>query len=487
MTTNSESEPLVEIKSPWTAPLIISSTMVVLGCSFQFGYQTGALANGKKVLMYRFHKDESSTEISVMVAGMAIGGIFGGLCAGYVADIIGRKKWILLNNIPLIIGTVLMVVAHDEYSFIVGRIIAGFSCGVSTGIGPMYLSEITPVSIKGAIGVLHQLMITIGIFVAFLLSLDNVLLHNYDHNSELWRVYFGVPLIFSAIQMCILPLCPESPNWLYFNKEREDLARLALTKLRKDPQIADSEINAMIEERVHSNERVMVTYKQLFTTRSLLLALVIGIGLQGAQQFSGIVAILNYAPEIFKNAGVKKAEVVTALTGGVNVLMTFVSVPLIDRLGRRSLMIIGQAFMVVSYIGLSIAQTYNHCDDGSDCKLSWNAILSIITVFVFIIFFAIGPGSIPWLIIGEIFTSEARGKASGICVGANWLGQLLITLFYAKLQDALGKNLFFLFTGLVAFFLLFTILVVPETKQKPVDVISREIQEQANKCPPFVF
>lgn len=153
-----------------------------------------------------------------------------------------------------------------------------------------------------------------------------------------------------------------------------------------------------------------------------------------------------------------------------------------DRMGRRSLMLIGQFFMIVSYVGLAVSQSIHYTQKNA----SWTSPVALVTTITFIISFAIGPGSIPWLIIAELFTAEARGKASSICVGANWLFNLLVTLTYDQLNSALKPYTFFLYMGIVIFFFVFTILFVPETRRKPVEQINREIREQALNCPPIV-
>ncbi|XP_063678210.1 facilitated glucose transporter protein 1-like isoform X3 [Bolinopsis microptera] len=479
MMEDSDTQPLVGQPKVWTCTLLVAISVAVIGSSLQFGFQTGCMANTQGTLRDHF-KDVSDTFMSLIISGVPIGGLFGGLSAGIIADKVGRKKCMMLNNVPVLIGTVLMSVAWNKYFFLIGRIFIGFGCGIATGVAPMYISEISPVSVKGAIGVSHQFMITFGILIAFVMSIKGAL----SSFSEYWHMYFAFPALPALYQLILLPLCPESPNWLYYNKEREDLARAALTKLRNSRSVADQEVDAMIKERTTATSSVMVSYKQLFSDRTLRLTLIIGLALQGAQQLSGVNAILNYGPDILKTAGLTNPDLGTGLLGGINVFMTFVSVPLMDKLGRRSLMLLGQGGMILSFIGLAIAQKIHY---GSPDGSSWTAPVSVATVVTFIIFFAVGPGSIPWLIIAEIFTADARGKASSLCVGANWVCNLLVVLTYDQLNKALSPNTFFLYTGIVTFFFIFTIFFVPETKKKPVEQIVREIKTQAEKFPPTVF
>lgn len=476
---DSDTQPLVGQPKVWTFTLVVAISVAVIGSSLQFGFQTGCMANTQDTLRLHF-KDVSDTFMSLIISGVPIGGLFGGLSAGIIADKVGRKKCMMLNNLPVLIGTVLMSIAWNKYFFLIGRIFIGFGCGIATGVAPMYISEISPVSVKGAVGVSHQFMITFGILIAFVMSIKGAL----SSFSEYWHMYFAFPALPALYQLILLPLCPESPNWLYYNREREDLARAALTKLRNSRSVADEEVDAMIKERTTATSSVMVSYKQLFSDRTLRLTLIIGLALQGAQQLSGVNAILNYGPDILKTAGLTNPDLGTGLLGGINVFMTFVSVPLMDKLGRRSLMLLGQGGMILSFIGLAIAQKIHN---GSPDGASWTAPVSVVTVVTFIIFFAVGPGSIPWLIIAEIFTADARGKASSLCVGANWVCNLLVVLTYDQLNKALSPNTFFLYTGIVTFFFIFTIFFVPETKKKPVEQIVREIKTQAEKFPPTVF
>lgn len=420
--------------------------------------------------------------MALIVSGMPIGGLVGGLLAGLIADRVGRKKCMLLNNIPVAIGTVLMALGWDVNTFIIGRIILGFACGVATGVAPMYIAEISPVSVKGAVGVSHQFMITFGILIGFILSIKPLL----GWFDSYWHVYFAFPVLPMLYQVILLPFCPESPNWLYYNKNREDLATNALVKLRNSETVAEKELAEMIKERTSAHNEdtdAVVSYGTLFTNKTLRLSLLIGVVLQCAQQLSGVNAILNYAPSIFADAGQNNADLATGLMGGINVIMTFISVPLMDRLGRRTLMLGGLCFMTLSYVGLGAAQVV-HSNDPTHA--SWTSLVSMLTIILFLISFAIGPGSIPWLIVAEIFTAEARGKASSICVGANWICNLLVCITYSKLNEALQPYTFFLYMGVVLVSFIFTLLFVPETRQKPVEQINREIREQSLKFPPFV-
>jgi len=477
-----ENQPLIQSPRPtWTCSLMLSISMAVIGCSFQFGFQTGNMANTQGILKAVLGIDD--TFIAFIIAAFPAGGFFGGLSAGYFADKIGRKRSMLLNNIPLLIGTALMVISYDRWFFLSGRIIAGFACGISTGLAPMYISEISPISVRGAVGVMHQFMITFGILIGYVISMKQVI---GDESHYYWRIYFALPILPSLYQMLLLVKCPESPNWLYYNREREDLAKAALAQLRNDVSKATEEVEAFIEERTSRGVIEEVSIKDLFTERTLRLTLFIGVGLQMCQQLSGINAILNYAPSIFREAKIDNPDLPSIALSAVNVLMTFISVPLMDKMGRRTLMVGGLLTMIVSYLGLATAQS---CQSAASwhCSGEWNSVMSVATAFTFVIGFAVGPGSIPWLIISEIFKPEARGRASSICVGVNWLCNFLVCVSYDALKNAIAPYTFFLYTGIVVLSFAFTLLFVPETKGKSVDQISRELEIQAAKPVPILL
>jgi len=463
---------------------MLSISMAVIGCSFHLGFQQGNMANTQDILKSVLGIDD--TFIAFIIAAFPAGGFFGGLSAGYFADKMGRKRSMLLNNIPLLIGTTLMVISYGPYGqwcFLIGRIVMGFAVGIGTGVAPMYLSEISPIAVRGAVGVMHQLMITVGVLIAYLLSMKQVI---GDESQYYWRIYFALPVLPSLYQMLVLMQCPESPNWLYYNREREDLATEALAQLRDDSVKAREEVKAFIQERKSRVVIEEVSIKDLFTKRSLRLALFIGVGLHLSQRLSGINAIVNYAPSIFKEAQISNPDIPSIAMPAVSIVMIFIAVPLMDKLGRRTLMLGGLLTIIVAYICLATAQSCQAVA-GWGCSGGWTSVMSVATTFLFIIGFASGPGSVPWLIVAEIFKPEARGRASSICVGVNWLCNFLVCVSYAALKNAIAPYTFFLYTGVVVLSFVFTLLFVPETKGRSVEEISRGLELQAARSLPIVL
>ena len=453
--------------------LLLAISAAVLGGAFQFGFAIGNVANTIPIIKSKFNSTDLF--ISVFVSGNPIGGLFGALLAGYVADSIGRTKSMILNFVPFLVGCVLMSTAPNQYLLLVGRIVVGFGVGIGSGLTNIFLSEISPISIRGGVGMLYGTVLTIGTLASYLLSMPQVIGDNIG-----WRVFFAVPLLPALYQSVVLLCCPESPRYLAFNKQNIVAAKHALARYRR--VLSDEEAESLNQKEGDSVK--VLSFRELFSDPGHRLALVIGMGLHAAQQLSAINAVLSYTPSIFAEANVGSPLTATIATGIVNVLTAAIAAPLIDKFGRRLMMLMGLLAMTVAYCGLAITQS---CTAAWSCGGEWSENVAIASVFLFIIGFAGSAGSIPWLIVGELFVVEARGKASSVCIGVNWICSLISLLTYDTIQSSIYPHAFFLYMAIVLVSFLFVFLFMPETRLKSVEHIRKEIRDQADKFPSFVF
>ncbi|PIK37216.1 putative solute carrier family 2, facilitated glucose transporter member 1 [Apostichopus japonicus] len=330
--------------------------------------------------------------------------------------------------------------------------------GVSSGVVPLYLAEIAPISLRGAIVVGHQLMITVGIFLSQALGL-----YAFMYETG-WPILLSLTAVPSVLQFFVLPFCPESPRWLFIKKNKEGECRQTLVWLCKDDDVSDM-IREMQSEYEEENKEERMSIAKLLKDTSLRMPLIISVVLQLSQQLSGINAVLYYSTSIFIEAGVDedKSPYVTLSTGAIMVIMTVVSIPLMDRLGRKTLHMFGLGFMLFWAIFLTVF-----------LSIAWSgaAYGSIICVMLFTVGFAIGPGSIPWLIVSELFSQGPRPAAVSVAFMVNWGANFLVGLLFPFMLDGLNEYVFVVFIVLLAVFFLFTWKFLPETKNKSFEEIS---------------
>ncbi|XP_047471907.1 glucose transporter type 1-like isoform X3 [Penaeus chinensis] len=451
----------------------------VLGM-FQFGYNTGVINAPQSVIenfigdcwkeRYNRNIEGSKQDLiwSIAVSIFAIGGMIGGFCGGIVGNRFGRKKGLLLNNLLGVGGACLMGFSQMLYSFemlILGRLVIGINCGLNTSLVPMYISEIAPLNLRGGLGTVNQLAVTVGLLLSQVLGIEQLL-----GNSNAWPLLLGLAIVPAVMQMVLLPVCPESPRYLLMSRQLEDEARRALRRLRASSHV-EEDIEEMRAEEAASQTEAHMSMLQLVRSSALRMPLTIGIVMQLSQQLSGINAVLYYSTSLFTAAGLEEwqSKYATLGVGSVMVIMTLVSIPLMDRAGRRTLHLYGLGGMFVFSLFITISLLIKE-------MMSWMTFISVISTLCFVIFFSVGPGSIPWMITAELFSQGPRPAAMSIAVLVNWLSNFLVGIGFPKMQEAFENYTFLPFSVLLACFWVFTYYKVPETKNKTFEEISAIFQ-----------
>lgn len=364
-----------------------------------------------------------------------------------IAEKFGRKGGLLLNNILVVIAVIFEGIAKPTGSYemiIVGRFLLGINAGLNAGLAPMYLSEISPVNLRGAIGSVYQLVITISILIAQILGLGSIL-----GTAEHWPTLLVLTVIPAAFQLATLPICPESPKFLLLSRNKEIEAQRALTWLRGSGSVQD-EMDEMRQEYEAVKITPKITIKELVMNNALRIPLIISLVMMIAQQLSGINAVIFYSTDIFKGAGlsVEAATYATLAIGTINVLMTVVSVILVEKAGRKTLLLVGFGGMVIDTFLLTIALQFsvsfyfqNLIKQICTIKIFYlqesstvAKYLCVCLVVIFIILFATGPGSIPWFLVSELFNQSARPAATSLAVSINWIANFLVTIGFPTLQ-----------------------------------------------------
>ncbi|XP_076171266.1 glucose transporter 1 isoform X10 [Ptiloglossa arizonensis] len=453
----------------------------VLGM-LQFGYNTGVI-NAPEVNIENFmkdvYKDRYGEDISddsvkklysVAVSIFAIGGMLGGFSGGIIANRFGRKGGLLLNNVLGIVGACLMgctKIAHSYEMLFFGRFIIGVNCGLNTSLVPMYISEIAPLNLRGGLGTVNQLAVTVGLLVSQVLGIEQIL-----GTNEGWPVLLGLAICPAILQLLLLPVCPESPRYLLITKQWEEEARKALRRLRASNQVEEDIEEMRAEERAQQAEsRISMT--ELICSPTLRAPLVIGVVMQLSQQLSGINAVFYYSTNLFTSSGLteESAKFATIGIGAIMVCMTLVSIPLMDRTGRRTLHLYGLGGMFIFSIFITISFLIKEFFGYVQEMIDWMSYLSVVSTLSFVVFFAVGPGSIPWMITAELFSQGPRPAAMSIAVLVNWMANFLVGIGFPSMKTSLENYTFLPFSAFLAIFWIFTYKKVPETKNKTFEEI----------------
>ena len=409
-----------------------------------------------------------------MVSIFCVGGVIGALGTGVVADKIGRKAGLIYNNVFVLIAALCMGFTKQSgyYEvFIVGRFFIGLSSGLFAGLAPMYLTEISPRSLKGAIGTIYQLVITISILVSNVFGLPIIL-----GTDESWPVLFGITIVPAIVMVLTMPFCPESPKHVLIIQGKDGQAQKHLTWLRGTIEVHD-EMDEMRQEfeqiKIVPKVRLRDMWSQDIYRKPLIIAVVVML----SQQLSGINAVMFYSVSIFESAGLDTTNAIygTMGVGIINVLMTVVSVVLVEKAGRKTLLLVGLAGAAVTTIVLTACLALKTVT----IVVSY---LAVVSVFFFVIFFATGLGSIPWFLVGELFGIGGRGLATSIAVGVNWSANFVVGQTFLPLANVLREYVFLVFTVMLVIFFIYTYKKVPETKGKSQEeIVSLFRQESYNQ------
>jgi len=429
-----------------------------------FGYDTGVISGA--LLFLRDVMSLSATMQGIVVAIVLAGAALGAAAAGSLSDQAGRRRVIMGAALLFMAGALISSMAQEVTLLLIGRFIVGLAIGVASMLTPLYLAEISPAAQRGAIVSLNQLCITLGILLSYVIG------YAFADVAEGWRWMLGLgalPGIILGIGMHVLP---ESPRWLAGHGRAQDAGQV-LKALRGSADIS-KEFDALRTD-VAREGRETAGWRQLLAPR-LKRPLLIGIGLAMFQQVTGINTVIYFAPTIFQSAGLSSAAtsiLATAGVGLVNVVMTIVSIRLIDRLGRRQLLYWSLGGMTATLLVLSAAFAM-----GASQELAWIAMAS---VAAFVGFFAIGLGPVFWLLIAEIFPLALRGRAMSLATIANWVFNLAVSVTFLDIVAAVGSAGAFLAYAILSIgALIFIAMIVPETKGRSLE----QIEEAFDKARP---
>jgi sugar porter (SP) family MFS transporter len=444
--------------------LLIAITAALGG--LLFGYDTGVISSALLFVRTVFHLSTAGQSI---VAGIVlVGAVLGASVAGTLSDRFGRRLVILVTALAFVIGALVSAGADSVAVLLAGRLLIGIAIGVASMLTPLYLAEIAPAASRGAVTSLNQLCITLGILVSYLIG------YAFADASEGWRWMLGLGAVPGAILALGMLVLPESPRWLA-GHNRMPQAEAVLRRLRASPAEVADELATLRTDLKREGGR-LVPWSALLAPR-LRPALIVGIGLAMFQQVTGINTVIYFAPQIFQAAGLSSASVsilATAGVGAVNVLLTIVSMWLIDRAGRRALLLWSLGGMAATLMILAGGFAL-----GTSGALAW---ITVLSVAAYVAFFAVGLGPVFWLLIAEIFPLAVRGRAMSLATISNWGFNLVVTVTFLGLIDLFGRTGTFLLYGVLTLVAVaFTAALVPETKGRSLEEIEDALE---NRLPP---
>uniref|UniRef100_A0AAZ3QBH5 Major facilitator superfamily (MFS) profile domain-containing protein n=1 Tax=Oncorhynchus tshawytscha TaxID=74940 RepID=A0AAZ3QBH5_ONCTS len=471
-----------------TGTLTLAVFSAVLG-SLQFGYSLGVINAPQKVIEQHYGRSlgvlpeeplllsENSTETekqevhpsvvmywSLSVSIFSIGGMVSSFLVGFIGDLRGRVKGMLMVNVLAVIAGLLMVMAKmwkPHVMVIAGRCVMGFYCGLSSGLVPMYIGEIAPMAYRGALGTLHQLATVTGILLSQVLGLEFLLGNDYY-----WPLLLGLSGAPAVLQSLLLPLCPESPRYLYIKRGMVEEAKKSMYCRNLSSLLENTLPVRSLDTPTHSRVRSSLYRQQLF----------VALMMHFSQQLSGINAIFYYSTAIFEKAGVTQPVYATIGVGVLNTVFTMVSVALVDRAGRRTLTLIGLGGMCICAVSMTVGLVYLSV-------YSWMSYVSMSAIFLFVCFFEIGPGPIPWFIVAELFSQGPRPAALALAGCTNWTSNFIIGMTFPYIEALCGSYVFILFAVLLFGFTVFTYLRVPETKGKTFEEIAAVFKKGRKQTP----
>lgn len=440
-----------------TSYILRISIVAALG-GLLFGYDTAVIAGAIGFLQVKF--DLSAGMVGWAASSAIWGCVFGAMVAGTASDRFGRKKVLLVTAILFMISAIGSAVPEDLTQFILARFIGGLGVGAASMLSPLYISEVAPAKNRGTLVSMYQLAIVIGINLIYFINLRIASGGDEAWNIEWgWRYMLGSEVIPAALFFLLLFFVPESPRWLVKKGRTKEALKIldTVNGERRGKEVLEEIKGALSHERG--------TIGELFRP-GLRKAMIVGMFLALFSQITGINAIIYYAPEILKSTGIgtEDAFLQTVIIGLVNTLFTFVALWLIDIAGRRTLLIWGVSGMVVCLMGVGL------CFHFEIANGPW----LLIFILGFIASFASSLGPIPWVIMSEIFPTKTRGTAMSFSTLVLWIGVVLVTQLTPVMLESLGGAMtFWIFTLNSVILLIFTVKMIPETKQRTLEEIEQ--------------
>eukprot|EP00527_Entomoneis_sp_CCMP2396_P006494 CAMPEP_0198139958 /NCGR_PEP_ID=MMETSP1443-20131203/3192_1 /TAXON_ID=186043 /ORGANISM="Entomoneis sp., Strain CCMP2396" /LENGTH=634 /DNA_ID=CAMNT_0043802241 /DNA_START=32 /DNA_END=1936 /DNA_ORIENTATION=+ len=447
-----------------TMPLVFAIVVASLS-QFMVGYNTGVM-NAPESVVFPGH---STLEWSLAVAAFAVGGPLGAVFGGRMADSRGRRGALLIDTWTFLFGGLMQTFAVDMITIIIARFIIGFASGFSSVLVPIYLGELAPPSLRGMLGTITQFAMVVGILVANLFAFPFA-------TEGKWRILFAVTAVVAIVQLLMSPFLLESPRWLLARDPKSLKARYiikSLRGLRYDHEVETEVGHFMMGGAAQQQEQtsMMAVLSEMWGQRKTRLLLISSLVLQMGQQFSGINAVFYYSTSFFEGV-IENPLVGTTIVGAVNVLATYAVLFLMDKCGRRTLIVWSSAGMLVSCVVIVLTLLGY-----------FETFIALLAVNAYVIFFEFGLGPIPWLIVAEMFSGKYVAVAMSLSSQMNWACNFVVGLVFPYMHEYLGAYSFGPFALVLLGILVFSITVLPETQGRTPEELAKEMSTSlSNSC-----
>jgi sugar porter (SP) family MFS transporter len=429
---------------------VLAWSMVVALGGFLFGFDTAVISGAEKSIQQFWHLSvfEHGLTISIALIGTVIGSLFG----ARPSDLFGRKNTLYFVAVAYLLSSVGTALADNWYVFLIFRLLGGLGVGVSSVTAPIYISEVSPADRRGRLVGLFQFNVVLGILISYL---SNYLISQGGESS--WRWMLGVQAFPSLLFMVLIYFIPESPRWLILKKGADEKA-LKILKII-NPLNSDQELESIKNSNLHDGNTSGNLFSGQYKTPVVLAVL-----FAFFNQVSGINAIIYYAPRIFEMAGLGQHSSLlsTVGIGVINFIFTLLGINIIDKVGRRMLMLAGSFGLIISLFLVAFTFYSGH----------FNGFAIPVYMMVFIGFFAFSQGAVIWVFISEIFPNQVRAKGQTLGSSTHWIMAALIAFCFPYFAEKLGGAITFSFFGVMMFCqLIFVWRFMPETKGKSLEQI----------------
>ncbi|TVU22073.1 hypothetical protein EJB05_31750 [Eragrostis curvula] len=430
-----------------------------------FGYHLGVVNGALEHLAKDLGIAENAVLQGWVVSTTLAGATVGSFTGGSLADKFGRTRTFILDAVPLAIGAFLRqnihsATAQDVRTMIIGRLLAGVGIGISSALVPLYISEvISPTEIRGTLGSVNQLFICIGILAALVAGLP------LAANPAWWRTMFGIAVIPSVLLAVGMAFSPESPRWL-FQQGKFAQAESAVKRLYGKEKV--TEVMYDLRASGQSSSEPEAGWFDLFSKRYWKVVSV-GAALFLFQQLAGINAVVYYSTSVFRSAGIASDVAASALVGAANVFGTMIASSLMDKQGRKSLLITSFSGMAASMLLLALSFTWK-------ALAPYSGTLAVVGTVLYVLSFALGAGPVPALLLPEIFASRIRAKAVALSLGMHWVSNFFIGLYFLSVVNKFGISTVYLgFASVCALAVIYIAGNVVETKGRSLEEIERDL------------
>jgi len=446
--------------------VIFISAIAAIG-GFLFGFDSGVINGTVSALGNTFNSSSVATGFNV--ASVLLGCALGALAAGPLADKFGRRAIMIVTAIIFAVSAFGSGVADSSAEFIFYRLFGGLGIGAASVLAPAYIAEVAPASLRGRLATLQQLAIVLGLFAAFL---SNYLIANAAGGAEgilmldlaAWRWMFWAELVPAGLFLIGVLFIPESPRYLVAQGKLKH-AKTVFNKISNDD--ADTQIND-VKQSLQSDKKPSIRDLFIDGSKKVHPIVWVGVALSVFQQFVGINVVFYYGSELWQAAGFDESQslFINVLAGTTNILSTFIAIALVDKVGRKPLLLVGSIGMFISLSAITYTFGSAGLDEAGKLALSENmGTFALIMANLFVVFFGLSWGPIVWVLLGEMFNNRIRGAALAVAASAQWIANFAITMTFPIMLGSIGLAGAYGFYTLSAFIsVFFVVKYIKETR-----------------------